>query len=74
MGRSSRLWADEGDEGSLLGPNAPTEAQAMLKDPAIRLAIPDDFAQPIRWLADREQIRTSRGFFDTGFERQRTLE
>lgn len=55
VGRSSRLWDDEGVEWSLRGPIAPKAAEGLLKDAAVRVAIHDDFAQPIRWLADRDR-------------------
>jgi hypothetical protein len=70
MGRSSRLWDDEGDEWSLLGPIAPTEAEAMLKDPAIRVAIHDDFAEPIRWLVDRDRENAVRAALAPWFRPQ----
>lgn len=70
MGRSSRLWDDEGVEWSLLGPVAPKEAEAMLEVAAIRVAIHDDFAEPIRWLADRDRENAVRAVLAPWFRSQ----
>jgi len=42
----------------------------MLKDPAIRVAIHDDFAQPIRWLADRDRESAVRAALAPWFRSQ----
>lgn len=42
----------------------------MLKDAAIRVAIHDDFAQPIRWLADRDRENAVRAALAPWFRSQ----